>query len=74
MKKSLISVSTIGLHNNEKEIHSELHKWFGDKINDWNLLQQKINGIHICRDYTTSSSIHDSMYLGRLTAKQVITN
>ena len=35
---------------------------------------QYINGIHMCGDYLTSSSIHGSMYSGRMTAKQIISN
>ena len=91
--KSLISVSTIGLHNNETEIREELHEWFGKETDSWTLLHtyhiehalprmsfprishsQNINGIHMCGDYLTSSSIHGSMYSGKLTAKQIIAN
>lgn len=30
-----------------------------------------VNGIHMCGDYLTSSSIHGSMYSGRMTANQI---
>ena len=33
---------------------------------------QYVNGIHMCGDYLTSSSIHGSMYSGRMTANQII--
>tara|TARA_Y100000590_G_scaffold209609_1_gene237504 strand:+ start:539 stop:1741 length:1203 start_codon:yes stop_codon:yes gene_type:complete len=35
---------------------------------------QYVNGIHMCGDYLTSSSINGSMYSGRITAKQIISN
>ena len=89
--KSIISVSTIGLNNNETEIRNELNNWFGNQTEDWKLLHtyhieqalprmsfpsvshsQYVNGIHMCGDYLTSSSIHGSMYSGRMTANQII--
>ena len=91
--KSIISVSTIGLNNNESEIRNELNNWFGNQTEDWKLLHtyhieqalprmsvpsvshsQYVNGIHMCGDYLTSSSIHGSMYSGRMTANQIITD
>ena len=33
---------------------------------------QYVNGIHMCGDYLTSSSIHGSMHSGRMTANQII--
>ena len=33
---------------------------------------QYVNGIHMCGAYLTSSSIHGSMYSGRMTANQII--
>ena len=89
--KSIISVSTIGLNNNESEIRNELNNWFGNQTEDWKLLHtyhieqalprmsvpsvshlQYVNGIHMCGDYLTSSSIHGSMHSGRMTANQII--
>ena len=89
--KSIISVSTIGLNNNETEIRNELNNWFGNQTEDWKLLHtyhieqalprmsvpsvshsQYVNGIHMCGDYLTSSSIHGSMHSGRMTANQII--
>ena len=89
--KSIISVSTIGLNNNESEIRNELNNWFGNQTEDWKLLHtyhieqalprmsvpsvshsQYVNGIHMCGDYLTSSSIHGSMHSGRMTAHQII--
>ena len=89
--KSIISVSTIGLNNNEDEIRNELNNWFGNQTEDWKLLHtyhieqalprmsvpsvshsQYVNGIHLCGDYLTSSSIHGSMHSGRMTANQII--
>ena len=91
--KSIISVSTIGLNNNEDNIRNELNNWFGNQTEDWKLLHtyhieqalprmsvpsvshsQYVNGIHMCGDYLTSSSIHGSMYSGRMTANQIITD
>ena len=88
--KSIISVSTIGLNNNEDEIRNELNNWFGNQTEDWKLLHtyhiekalprmsvpsvshsQYVNGIHMCGDYLTSSSIHGSIYSGRMTANQI---
>ena len=91
--KSIISVSTIGLNNNEDEIRNELNNWFGNQTEDWKLLHtyhieqalprmsvpsvshsQYVNGIHLCGDYLTSSSIHGSMHSGRMTANQIISD
>ena len=91
--KSIISVSTIGLNNNEDEIRNELNNWFGNQTEDWKLLHtyhieqalprmsvpsvshsQYVNGIHLCGDYLTSSSIHGSMHSGRITANQIISD
>ena len=88
--KSIISVSTIGLNNNEAKIRNELNNWFGNQTEDWKLLHtyhiekalprmsvpsvshsQYVNGIHMCGDYLASSSIHGSMYSGRMTANQI---
>ena len=91
--KSIISVSTIGLNNNEDNIRNELNNWFGNQTEDWKLLHtyhieqalprmsvpsvshsQYVNGIHLCGDYLTSSSIHGSMHSGRMTANQIISD